>query len=309
MIIDFHAHIYPPAFKEFGRVPPVLFDLDSLERRLRQSGVAASVITNPLIMLGHDTRRLTDLEPLQRWNDFAAEQNDRRPGRFRFFAAANPWGGDEYLRETERALGELGLPGVGVLSSLDGQWLDAPSAQQFFALVDNYRVPVFVHPPAYPIGSEHMVEWRLTESAGRPFDTALSLARLVMAGVLAKLPDLIIVGAHMAGALVPIVGRLDAAWESRFQPGFDEWGRDLLPEPPSTYVRKLYADSMGFHGPAVRAIIDTLGPEHVLFGTDFPPVDIPYERSLASIRGLGLSEETEDLILGGNAQRLLRWQP
>ena len=76
--------------------------------------------------------------------------------------------------------------------------------------------------------------------------------------------------------------------------------------PPSSYFERLYVDTMGFHPPAVMCCVGTVGVEHVVMGSDHPPVHVPHQRTIDAVRNLPLSAADRAKILGENAARLLR---
>lgn len=100
-------------------------------------------------------------------------------------------------------------------------------------------------------------------------------------------------------------GRLDFGYELRHDMSFGPWEPDLLPHPPSTYIQQLYFDTVSLHPPAVLCAVQTAGVDHVLFGSDFPPVPIPLKRSVDAVRATSISPEDNEKILGGNAVKLL----
>ncbi len=146
---------------------------------------------------------------------------------------------------------------------------------------------------------------RLPEMIGRPFDTTLSIVRFIMTGGLERFPKLKLILAHVGGALPMLPGRLDFGYEMRKDPSFGPWEPDAMTRPPSTYIQQLYFDTVSLHTPAVLCAVQTAGVEHVLFGSDFPPVPIPLKRSVDTVRNLSLSDEKKEKILGGNAAQLL----
>jgi aminocarboxymuconate-semialdehyde decarboxylase len=307
VIIDFHSHLYPAALQYDPAVLPSIFDIPGLVRSMDEAGIDAKVVSNPFIYPPDRGVDLHALDWVRRYNDFIAEAGVRHRGRIHGLAAAVPFGGPEHLRETERALRDLGLRGVSVSSSVAGEYLDSPRAADFFHLVVERGVPVFVHPQSRTVGDDLMRPWRLVELLGRPADTTLTAARLVFAGVLERFPALTLVLAHVGGFLALLVGRLDMGWEVRNDPGMGPpWGAETLAEPPSASLRRLYVDTMCYHPPAIRAAVETFGIDHVVFGSDCPPVPLPVTRHLEAIRRVGLAKADLAKVLGGNAARLLR---
>ena len=86
---------------------------------------------------------------------------------------------------------------------------------------------------------------------------------------------------------------------------FGPWEPDLLTRPPASYIEQLYFDTVCLHPPAVLCAVQTVGADHVLFGSDFPPVPIPLKRSVDTVRDVSISQEEKEKILGGNAAKLL----
>jgi aminocarboxymuconate-semialdehyde decarboxylase len=217
-----------------------------------------------------------------------------------------PFGGDEYLRELERAICQDGLKGVMINTSVDGEYLDSRRADGFWDLVTRLDVPVFLHPPRETIGNEKMEMYRLPEMVGRPFDTTLTLARMILTGVLERYPTLKLVCAHVGGMISMLAGRLNFGYELRHDSTFGPWEPDVLSRPPSEYISQLYLDTMSFHVPAVMCAVSTVGVDHVVFGSDHPPVHVPMTRSVAVVQNLPLSHGDKEKILGLNAAKLLK---
>jgi aminocarboxymuconate-semialdehyde decarboxylase len=86
---------------------------------------------------------------------------------------------------------------------------------------------------------------------------------------------------------------------------FGPWEPDVLARPPASYIQQLYLDTVSLHPPAVSCAIETVGVDHVVFGSDFPPVPIALKRSVDVVRALKVSENDKQKILGGNAAKLL----
>jgi aminocarboxymuconate-semialdehyde decarboxylase len=86
---------------------------------------------------------------------------------------------------------------------------------------------------------------------------------------------------------------------------FGPWESDVLTKHPAEYIKQLYMDTVSLHTPAVLCTAQTVGVDHVVFGSDYPPVPIPLKRSVKVVQDLDLPEEDKKKILGGNAAKLL----
>jgi aminocarboxymuconate-semialdehyde decarboxylase len=305
VIVDCHVHLNPATWNADSR-PQSFFDIPAYLEKQEAAGIAASVFNNNFI----GRPGYFDMyQPrfIREYHDWAAEVTAKHGHRLQGLAAADPFADPEGLRETERAVRECGFKGVLVNTSVNGEYLDSPRADGFFQLMRELKVPIFLHPPGVTVGAEHMGDWRLIEMIGRPFDSVLNLARMIHGGVFDRYPDLTFICAHVGGAITALAGRLDFGYEMRNDPAFGPWGATTAEHPPSWYIKKLLVDTMGFHAPHVQCAVDTIGADHVVFGSDYPPVPIPLERSIRTVRDLRVSEAERELIFSGNARRILGW--
>ena len=103
---------------------------------------------------------------------YAAEMQERQKGQLTSFATMLPCGGPAFIKETERAIRQLGLKGVLIDSSHKGHYPDDDEARPFWELMQKLGVPVFTHPPHVGFGEERMKEYRLASTSGRPADLA-----------------------------------------------------------------------------------------------------------------------------------------
>jgi aminocarboxymuconate-semialdehyde decarboxylase len=301
MIIDCHAHLMPRTWYN-PKSPKSIFDLDGLFREQDESGVDITVFGNNWIRSpqGADALRV-----VREFNEHAAELTAKHPQRLLGLACAVPFDDGPILKETERAIREYKLKGIMINSSVDGEYLDSPRAGDFFQLVSDLDVPLFVHPPKFTIGNEKMEIFRLPEMLGRPFDTTLSLTRFIFTGGFEKFPKLKMVCAHVGGALPMLPGRYGFGYELRQDDSFGPWEPDVMTRPPASYMRQLYFDTVCYHPPAVQCAIETVGVDHVVFGSDSPPVPIPLKRAVKTVNDLRIPEADKEKIFGGNAARLL----
>ncbi len=309
MIIDWHTHIYPlsesskPVWK--GRCP---MTIETVLEAQERAGIDMTVISNPLHYLRKATRE-DALDSIRQSNRYLAELQDKHAGKIVALAASVPGGGDDYLKELERAVSEDGLKGVFVNSSHQGAYPDDPEARGFFALATQLDIPVVIHPPSVAFGEERMKEFRLASSVGRPFDSSLALARMILYGVFEQFPTLKVVATHLGGGISEIVGRLDYNYALQAE-GFYTREADsekmLISRPPSDYLKMIYLDSVSYHLPALKCGLETVGINRMIFGTDAPPLTPLKQRGLDLVRSLNLPPADMEKILSGNAKRLLK---
>ena len=309
MIIDWHTHIYPlsettkPVWQ--GRCQ---MTIETVLEAQEKAGIDMTVISNPLHYLRHASRQDT-LASIQDSNRYLAALQDKYAGRIVALAASVPGGGEDYLKELERAVVQDGLKGVFINSSFQGAYPDDPESRGFFKLVTDLDIPVVIHPPSVGFGEERMKQYRLASSVGRPFDSCLTLARLILYGFFEDFPTLKVVATHLGGGISEIIGRLDYNYALQ-QEGFYTRAADseamLIKHPPSHYLRMIYLDSVSYHLPALKCGLETVGVDHLIFGTDAPPLTPLKQRGLDLVRSLDLSPGDMEKVLCGNAKRLLK---
>jgi aminocarboxymuconate-semialdehyde decarboxylase len=231
-------------------------------------------------------------------NDAYAELIAKHPTRFKGFASIPMDDPDAALRELDRALGELRLQGVVVLSNINGRALADPRYRPFFEECDRRAACVFVH-PMIPANAEAFAEYVLGPIVGFPFDTTLAVARLCYAGVFKQLPRITWILGHLGGAVPYLFERLDNGWRD-----FAEC-RANIDELPSVYLRRLYYDTVSFSRPSLDLALAQVGPGQLVMGSDYPHLLGSIERSVSSIEALDIDKKDKDAIFSGNAGRIL----
>jgi len=317
VIIEWHTHVYPPeeAAAERGTLDgksgPSWGDrcpmtVENVLDAHHKANIDISVISNAAhYMRGKAANE--EFASIQRWNDYAAELQNKHKGMLYGFATILPCGGAAYVKETERAIRELGLKGVFIHSSHKGHYPDDDEARPFWELVQDLQVPVMVHPPHIGFGEERMNVYRLASSVGRPFDLCLALSRLIVRGILEDFPRAIIVGSHGGGGICEVIGRMDYAYELQDEAYFlGSYAPMKIKHAPSYYLKKMYFDTVTYHPPAARLVLDTVGVDHVLYGSDAPPLTSLKPRAIKLIHDLDLPENDKETIFWRNSARLLK---
>ena len=222
-----------------------------------------------------------------------------------------------------------GFVGLIVNTSVKGEYLDSERADAFFDMASELGVPIFLHPPAEPVGSDSIEDFRLVEQVGRFMDVTVGLAtlRLRRAARAAPRPavhrchrrrsDGAARGAARPGLPAPPLGRWrparrtaaagrpaeaarPAAAAARRWPAT----RTRSAQPPSSFLRNVYVDTANSSIPNHLANLEVMGPDHLLFGTDSPPLATPLEDAIGLVEQLPVSPRRGQGILEGNARRL-----
>jgi aminocarboxymuconate-semialdehyde decarboxylase len=231
----------------------------------------------------------------RRINDAMARICVAHPDRFMGLASLPMRNVDAALAELDRAIGELGMKGIVIGSNIDGLQLDDPSFERIWARIDELRLPVFEH-PMFPKEESGLEGFELPLRLGFIFDTTLSATRLIYSGVFERYPNFPYVMAHTGGALAMVMERLDNGY--RLFPDC----RKYISRLPSEFAKKLYYDTTSFGSAALQFAINSVGVEHLLFGTDDPFINA----DTTHVENLPLNADDKNKILGGTARRLLK---
>jgi len=240
------------------------------------------------------------------YNDALAALIARYPGRLFGVGCVDPFSGEAAARELERMVGQLGLVGALVNPSdapFGGRrYLDDAACGPLLASAEALGRPLFIHPSRDLPAAEHYDDFVMSLIVGRPSQTAVCAARLIFTGTLDRHPRLSMLLAHGGGVLPAMSGRLDATWRA-YRP--DRWqGPDVLAAPPSSYLRRFHVDTNVWSLPALRLLLEVLGPDRLAVGNDQPPVWFPLAESLALLEQLALPPAARAAVRWGNASRL-----
>lgn len=209
------------------------------------------------------------------------------------------------LQDTDLACAELdrcianGHRGVEIGNHVGDRDLDDEGVITFLQHCADKDVPVFVHPWDMT-GSARLDRWMAKWLVGMPAESHLSILAMILGGTFDRVDErLKIAFAHGGGSFAFWLGRMENAWHRRN----DIIGTSAFP--PSHYLGRFYVDSVVFDERALRLLVDTIGHDRVLVGSDYPyPLG---ERPVGEVVRTSdfLDEQTRDLITHGNAERFL----
>jgi aminocarboxymuconate-semialdehyde decarboxylase len=195
----------------------------------------------------------------------------------------------------EHALG-LGLAGVEISSFAPGVELSDERLDPFWAAAERSGAVLFLHPFGCSL-DERLDRYYLSNTVGQPAENAVALSHLIFGGVLDRFPGLVVVAAHGGGYLPTTIGRSDHAWHARPD-------SHSCAEPPSSYLRRLWFDSLTHSPDQLRALVAAAGADRVLLGSDYP-FDMGDEDPVGSARAAGLDQQVLEGVLAGNVAKLL----
>ena len=203
------------------------------------------------------------------------------------------------IAEMERCMTRLGLKGVEINDHINGRTLEEPEFRPFWKAAQELGALVFFHQGGDTVVTPRSARYHLPNSIGNLADRAVTFATLVFGGVMDEFPDLKICLGHGGGYTCFGIGRMDHGWQVRSE------ARVHITQPPSAYLGRFYYDCIVYTEPALRFLIDSVGADRVVFGTDWP-YDMALDWPVAWVLGMkGLSQEEKEAILWKNLERLL----
>lgn len=213
---------------------------------------------------------------------------------------------DIAVRELERCVRELRMPGIQIGTNVNGKNLDDPGIFDILAAAESLGACVFVHPWEM-LARERMPKYWLPWLVGMPAETCLAICSVLFSGVLQRLPRLRICFAHGGGSFPHTLGRIQHGFEARP----DLCATDNTAAPAS-YVRqpdgtpaRFYVDSLVHDARALRYLVDVMGPERVALGSDYP-FPLGEDRPGALIESLAdFTPHAKNRLLHGTAREFL----
>jgi aminocarboxymuconate-semialdehyde decarboxylase len=266
---------------------------------LTADGVDLQVISPTPVFFSYDRPADQAVKVARIFNDLMLECAAGGGGRLVPFCQVPLQDPDAACAELDRCLA-AGHAGVEIGNHVGDRDLDDPGVVTFLQHCAAAGAPVFVHPWDMPDGPR-LDRWMARWLAGMPAETHLSILAMILGGVFDRVPDTLrICFAHGGGSFPFWLGRADNAWHRR-----GELVRGASRRPPSDYVDRFFVDTVVFDPAALRLLVDTIGEDRVLLGSDYPyPLG---ERPVGTvIRQAGfLTDQQRTKLLSTNALRFL----
>jgi aminocarboxymuconate-semialdehyde decarboxylase len=322
--LDLHTHYYPPIYFDKIRELPSEFSFDkspSGQTIITYRGARFFGVTPPMTDVA---RRIEDMDRVgidvevvslstpnvffadakhqpeiaRIVNDAYAELIAKHPTRFKAFASIPMDDADAALNELYRAINDLKMNGVILLSNIGGKALTSPEYRPFFAEANRLKLCILLH-PMLPANADPFREYVLGPIVGFMFDTTLAVARMCFDGMLKELPDIRWIVAHLGGAVPYLMERMDNGWRD-----FPEC-RAKIDELPSAYLKRLYYDSVNFNPHMLMMVRNLIGADRMVMGSDYPHLLGSIDRAVTSIDNLEVSDEEKRKIFEGTALSIL----
>lgn len=230
-------------------------------------------------------------------NDHIAGIIKKYPNRFAGLGTVPLQNPDMAIKEMERCVKKIGLSGVEIGSHVNDWNLNAPELFDFFEAAQELNAAIFVHPWDM-VGKEKMTKYWLPWLVGMPAETSLAICSMIFGGVFEKFPKLKVAFAHGGGSFPATVGRISHGFNVR--PDLCAVDNNVNPK---NYLGKFYIDSLVHDADMLEYIVNLMGENKVMLGTDYPfPLGELTPGKI--IESIGYDEKITKKLLGENA---LEW--
>jgi aminocarboxymuconate-semialdehyde decarboxylase len=322
-VVDVHIHTVPPVLTsavESGVFPSVqvqrtegravftfpgmapsppgpagLSDLHRLADFAAAEGIDVQVLGPWTDLLGYTLPGAEAAAWSRAYNEALVEACAAAPGRVPMGTIPMPFPAAA-VREMEAAR-SLGCRGIMIGTDLPGLDLDAPSLEPVWEAAAGLGMPILVHPTFLCVPARLQTRG-LKNAVGRAGEGAVALTRLVYSGALLRHPGLAVVAALGGGGLVPLWRRIVRNQEV----GWAEASGDV-----EASLRRLHFDSIVLDPAYLRYLVERVGADRVVLGSDYP---FPWEpHPVQFVVAAGLEPEPTAAVLGGTAARLFGLGP
>jgi hypothetical protein len=291
---------------EIARMREKLLDLGEVRlRAMDEGGVSLQVLS----LAAHGLDELTAQNAnavLAGVHDEAAEAIRAHPDRFAAFATPGLRNVPEAIKEMERAIGQLGFKGVLIDGTIDAKFLDNPEFFPLLEAIQSLDVPLYLHPAPPPQAVDDIYYGGLPGSTGFLLsiagwgwhsETAIHVLRLILSGVLDRLPKLQIIIGHMGEGLPFALARSNAV----LSPAAKHLKRTIA----EIFAQQVSITTSGyFTRPPFECARAVVGLDRMMYSVDYP--FSPTTNGQKFLDSLELNDMDRAALTHGNAERILK---
>ena len=324
MVIDLHSHFFPvEALQNPGkfsdRAPRIVIDKGKLSvtsligmraglgagayepaariKALDEMNIDVQAISPSPILLFYWEEAAVAAHFSRKQNEAIGQVVDKFPDRFVGFGSVPLQNVADAVTIAEEAK-NMGLKGLEIGDAVGDKPLDDSSFEPFFEAAQKLDMLLFVHPLEGGVDADDPLMPVLGNVLQFTFRTTLMIERMILKGMFEKYPNLRLCLSHGGGLLAFNIWRLDHSYSLRSDL------KKVIPDKPSEYLKKLYFDSIVHSVAALQFLVQVVGADRVVVGTDYPMAMGDFE-SVRKVKQLDLADDQREKILGGNAARAL----
>ena len=293
MKIDIHTHIMPEKipnwFEKFGygdfitlqhhkpccakmikgdtffrEVEHNCWDATVRMKEMDDTEVSIQVLSTIPVLFNYWANPRHGLETSRFFNDHIAAVVEQHPGRFAGLGTVPLQDIDLAIKEMERCIITLKMPGIEIGSNINGRNLSDPYFNPFWEAAEKLGASIFVHPWEM-MGENDMQRYWLPWLVGMPAETSRAICSMIFGGVFERYPYLKVAFAHGGGSFPATIGRIEHGFNVR---------PDLCaidnPHNPRNYIGRFWIDALVHDEKALDFIVDVMGGDKICMGSDYP---------------------------------------
>lgn len=313
--IDLHVHVTPQCFQRevlkggtfhgMTAASGELFNPRNAwtpEQRIldmNSMGVDVQVVSPNVAFYRYDADVSTTTAIATDCNNEIGQMIKDSPSRFSGLATLPMQDVPAAIAELDRCMNDLNFKGAQINDHINGKTFDDPEFYPFWKAAEQLGAILLIHQAGSTVVTARTKKYHLSNTIGNLTDRTITFASFVFGGVMDKFPGLRICLSHGGGYTSFGIGRIDRGWQVRKE------ARGNITRPPSSYLSAFYYDCITHSEPALRMLIDAVGIDRVVLGTDYP-ADMCIDWPVSWVLGLkSLTLEEKEAILYKNLEKLL----
>jgi aminocarboxymuconate-semialdehyde decarboxylase len=284
--------------KVFREVEENCFREDVRIKEMDATGVTTQVLSTIPVLFNYWAKPKDGLETSRFLNDHIAGCVNNDPTRFIGIGTVPLQNSDLAIKEMERCVQELKMPGLEIGSNVNGKNLNEKEFFPFYEAAERLGCALFVHPWEM-MGEKEMQQYWLPWLVGMPAETSRAICSMIFGGVFEKFPKLRVAFAHGGGSFPFTIGRIQHGYDVR---------PDLVAVDnkidPRQYLGKFWFDSLVHDEDALHYLLKLVGDEKICLGSDYPfPLGEHHPGKM--IEEMGLQEGVKEKLFTQNAKEWL----
>jgi aminocarboxymuconate-semialdehyde decarboxylase len=274
------------------------FDASRRLKEMDDTQVTVQVLSTIPVLFNYWAKPNDALETSRYFNDYIAETVAKHPGRFIGLGTVPLQDTFLAIKEMERCVQELKMPGLQIGSNINGLNLSDRQFILFYEAAEKLGCALFVHPWEM-MGEQQMQQYWLPWLVGMPAETSRAICSMIFGGVFEQFPKLRVAFAHGGGSFPITIGRIEHGF--RVRPDLVAVDNAVNPR---DYIGRFWIDSLVHDAKTMSYIIDVMGEDRICLGSDYPfPLGEHHPGKL--IEGMKLADNLTDKLFLNNAKEWL----
>jgi len=233
-------------------------------KEMDETEVTMQVLSTIPVLFNYWAKANDGSETSRFFNDHIAETVSKNPKRFIGLGTVPLQDVDLAVKEMERCVKDLKMPGLEIGSNINGKNLNEKEFFPFYEEAEKLGCVLFVHPWEM-MGEEQMPKYWLPWLVGMPAETSRAICSMIFGGVFTKYPKLRVAFAHGGGSFPFTIGRIEHGFDVR--PDLTAVDNNINPR---DYLGKFWVDSLVHDKKAFSYLLEVVGEDKVCLGSDYP---------------------------------------